>query len=426
MLRSKLLWLIFSGVGAAALVIGYYFVGRPPISPSSAARRQSEPSASTGQPATPDDEPRERSALERARFPQLPPVINATSRPAPAAAPAPARSEPTLYTRQLVSGLTNLDFSHGPITQEQADKWKQTLQALTAQGPAGVPAIREFLAKNYELNFSAINGAELLGQTSLRSALIDALAQIGGAEATAVLVQTLQTTTLPSEIALLAQHLEQMAPGQYRQETLSAVSQVLAMAGRGQLPAEWDVGTLFKVLQTYGDSTTTSVLEQFQRQWKYYATMSLAGLEGGQGVPALIRQAQDPAAGGKRDLAFQMLAQVALQYPEATSALLEQARANRIPESTWPKIATGLAGDQYLFGAPPGGLGTEDAVPPGLKTYHIANGNQNFYSLPFSADGQLTQRIALIDQLLAVTSNPAAVVALQEARATLTALVPKE
>ncbi len=147
------------------------------------------------------------------------------------------------------------------------------------------------------------------------------------------------------------------------------------MAGRGQLPAEWDVGTLFKVLQTYGDSTTTSVLEQFQRQWKYYATMSLAGLEGGQGVPALIRQAQDPAAGGKRDLAFQMLAQVALQYPEATSALLEQARANRIPESTWPKIATGLAGDQYLFGAPPGGLGTEDAVPPGLKTYHIANGN---------------------------------------------------
>jgi len=58
--------------------------------------------------------------------------------------------------------------------------------------------------------------------------------------------------------------------------------------------------------------------------------------------------------------------------------------------------------------------------------YHIANGNQNFYSLPVSADGQLTQRIALIDQLLAVTSNPAAVVALQEARATLTALVPKE
>src|SRR3989442_9598767 len=42
----------------------------------------------------------------------------------------------------------------------------------------------------------------------------------------------------PSEIALLARTLEQQAPGQYRQETLNAVSEVLAMAEKDQL-AGW-------------------------------------------------------------------------------------------------------------------------------------------------------------------------------------------
>jgi len=49
------------------------------------------------------------------------------------------------------------------------------------------------------------------------------------------MLQTLQTTALPSEIALLARNLEQQAPGQYRQETLSAVNEVLAMAEKDQL-----------------------------------------------------------------------------------------------------------------------------------------------------------------------------------------------
>jgi len=62
----------------------------------------------------------------------------------------------------------------------------------------------------------------------------------------------------------------------------------------------------------------------------------------------------------------------------------------------------------------------EVQLPPGLKTYHIASGNQNFYSLPLGPDAQVQQRLALIDQLLAATSNPAAVAALRTARASLT------
>ena len=338
---------------------------------------------------------------------------------APATEP---RSEPTPYTRQLVGALTNLDFSHGPITEEQAGRWKKTLQDLTAKGGTAVPAIREFLGQNRELAFTANGGASLLGQASLRSAMVDALAQIGGPEATALMVDTLKSTTLPSEIAQLAQALEQQAPGQYRQETVSAIGEVLNMASNAQLPADWDVGALFKVLQNYGDSTTAAGLEQLEGPFKYYTTISLAGMQGGEGVQALIHEAQDAAGGGKRDFAFQMLAQVAVQYPDASASLLEQAKANRIPEAAWRLIATGLAGDQYQIGDP--FVQSPDAaasgqLTPGLKTYHIASGNQNFYSTPLMPDAQAQPRLALIDQLLAATANPGAKAALQSARASL-------
>ena len=324
--------------------------------------------------------------------------------------------------RQLVATLTNLDFSRGPITPEQAQQWKQSLQALIRHGAPAVPAIRDFLEQNQELNFAAVSGGELLGQSSLRAALIDALQQIGGPEATAVMLQTLQTTALPSEIALLARILDQEAPGQYRQETLSAVTEALAMAEKGQL-AGWDVGVLFQVLQNRGDATTAAALTQLQSKWNYYATMTLAALPGGEGVPSLIRQAQDvsPGAGGKSGLAIQMLAQIATEYPDAGAALIEQAKANQIPDNAWRKIAAGLAGDQYQIGMPPE-LSAGARTLPGLKTYHVESGNQNFYSLPLDANlpgDQISQRLALIDQLLAATSNPAAAEALQNARALL-------
>jgi hypothetical protein len=112
---------------------------------------------------------------------------------------------------------------------------------------------------------------------------------------------------------------------------------------------------------------------------------------------------------------------MATEYPDAGAALLEQARRNQIPDSAWRKIAAGLSGDQYQIGMPPE-LGALNPAPPGLKTYHIEAGNQNFYSLPLNANltsDQISQRLALIDQLLASASSPAAVEALQNARALL-------
>ena len=68
-----------------------------------------------------------------------------------------------------------------------------------------------------------------------------------------------------------------------------------------------------------------------------------------------------------------------------------------------------------------------DPGTSGLKTYHIENGNQNFYSTPVVVSAsaeQIAQRLALIDQLLAATSNSTVIQALQNARATLSASKP--
>jgi hypothetical protein len=411
--------LVYLGVLALALWFAYRWkTGRG----SSPAQDSTVVSAAHGSAAQGDSEPREVPLSKYINDSRPPAVIPAAGRAASAAPPAVGRTEPTPYARQLVASLTNLDLTHGPITREQAQQWKQGLQLLTQQGAAAVPAIREFLEQNQELSFSAVSGGELLGESSLRVALIDALQQIGGPEATAVMLQTLQTTALPSEIALLARNLEQLAPGQYRQETLNAVNEVLAMADKGQL-AGWDVGALFQVLQNYGDASTASALAQLQSKWNYYATLALAGLPGGEGVPSLIRQVQDAAAGagGKSSLTLQILAQIATEYPDAGAALIEQARRNQIPDGAWRKIATGLAGDQYQIGTP-SELSALSPSLPGLKTYHIESGNQNFYSLPLGANlsgDQISQRLTLIDQLLAAASSPAAVEALQNARASL-------
>jgi len=194
--------LVFAAVGVLAAAVGWYIFKAAPSASQTPSDPQSVASAAPTQPAQAagdDTELRAQTPAERSSAPRLPAVIQPVSRPAaPTAAPTIALPAASPATRQMVAGLTNLDFSRGPITKEQAEQWKQGLQGLIAQGTSAVPAIREFLEQNQELNFGAIAGGELLGQSSLRSALINGLAQIGGPEAMSVLAQTLQGTTLPS------------------------------------------------------------------------------------------------------------------------------------------------------------------------------------------------------------------------------------
>jgi hypothetical protein len=351
-----------------------------------------------------------------------------TAPPALAPAPTVSRPEPSVYTRQLVAALTNLDFKAGPLTPEKAAEWRQALQQLTQQGAAAVPAIREFLERNRDIDFTAANAGGALGEPSLRFALFDALKQIGGPEAQALAAQTLQSTADPREIALLAKNLDQQAPDQYRQAAVDAARAALVMAAEGKLGGR-DVGPLFGVLQQYGGADVVPDLERATGQWRYYAAIALAGLPDGAGVPSLIQMVEDPngAAKGGRQAALQMLAEVSPQYPAASAALLEQAKLNQIPNATWINISEVLAGHSYQIGGPEADSAGA-ASGSNIKSYHLEFGNQNFFSSPNSTvlnTDQINQRVSLIDQLLAVNSNATATELLQRSRASLVALLPK-
>jgi hypothetical protein len=327
------------------------------------------------------------------------------------------RTEPTPLARQLVKALTQIDLSQGPLTTEQAAQWKEGFQQLIEQGGSAVPAIQEFLEVNRDWEFGAGNQ---LGFPSLRTAFLDALDQIGGPEAQGLLLWTLQTTAVPAEIARVARSLQRQAPGQFLEEIRTAVRETLAQAATGQLPG-WDVGPLFQVLQNYGDASAVPDLEKNASRWNYYSALTLANLPSGAGIPALVKLAQESSGTGPRAAALEALAQVAVQFPAAGEALVELARSGQLSEKNWFAAASALEGTRYSI--------RENGVerPPipagsGLKSYYLARSDQRFYSIPALGGmsiEQIQQRIAIIDQMLAVNPSAAAAEALQNARASL-------
>jgi hypothetical protein len=416
--------LLVLGVGVLIAGIGYWKTRAPQALRETSGDVPAQTEQHLATDSSQSAEASERGPASRAQFegghqPVAAPVEPQT----PSVVPAPVPQ-----ARELIECLGQLDTKNGAITRQQAEQWKQSLKALIGHGEAAVPAIREFLEKHQDLSFAGIPGGQFLGEPSLCVALLGALGKIGGPEALSVMAQTLQTTAVPYEIAFIAQQLEQQTPGQYRQEVLSAVSETLGMAANGQLPG-FDAGPLFQTLQLYGDTSAAATVERLGSQWKYYSAITLAGLADGAGVPALIRQAQDGAGEtASRDFAFQMLAQVAAQYPQAGTALVEQARKGQIPDSAWRNIAAGLGSGQCgMILSPEARLGIPAAQR--TKTYHLDAGNQTYYSIPLSmlpGSGEAAQRRDLIDQLLAANPGPAAAAALQTARASLTDVLARK
>jgi hypothetical protein len=305
-------------------------------------------------------------------------------------------SDRTARARQLLASLTQFDPSGG-VSAEKAAALKQTFKLLAQEGTAALPAIREFLDRLQDIDFESAGAEKLVGYSSLRIGLLDVLGQIGGPEAVELSLQTLQKTSDSQEIAFLAKMLErQLPPDQFRPAALAAAGDVLAQAIAGKLEQR-SVTPLFEVLQRYGDDSVVGVLEQAAGKWNYYATLALAGLPDGVGIPGLIRLAQDPAVqgAGNGDVALRPLAQAAMEYPDARVALIDQARANQIPERAWPTVAASLAGNYMQYGDHIFGM----TVP----------------SVQWSTD-QINSRVALIDQMLGVTSNSAGQRALQSAR----------
>jgi len=338
--------------------------------------------------------------------------------PAPLLPPDSGATEPAPETRRLVQNLVHLESEGGILAAERVATWKKSWQELVQQGAAAVPAISEFLTQNVEYSFTP-EARELLGYDSARIALVDALAQIGGSEAINALSVVLQTTAQPREIAMLAQDLEQLEPGQHRDQVLDAARQTLDMATTRKLEMP-DVAPLFEVLQRYGGQTALGDLVKACAQWNYYGTIALAQLPDEAGIPSLVQMAQNPGTtAAVRDATLQALAEVADRSAEARSALVNLARLNLVTPFTWQMVASTLAGEQV--GLLNSAFENHQALPQvsGFKTVATSD-NQNFFAVPANlTPEQADQRIALIDQLLSGTSDSTAAQALQQSRARL-------
>jgi len=364
--------------------------------------------------AAPAPEPR-----SRVPSPVAPrPLANATP-----TAVATTATPATPAARELVKSLHELELGDGGITAAQAQQWKSNLWNLVQSGAAGAAAIREFMEQNTDYNFASLKGGNQLGFLTLRTALVDALASIGGPEATAAALHALQSTAEPREIALLGRALEQLAPGgDYRVAVADAARNTLALAAEGKLEGA-DVTPLFETFVHFGDSAAVLDLQTAVAKWENYGKIALAQLPGGSGVPGLIalaNNASSPQAGDVNGT-YGMLAQAAVSYPDAASALLEQARANRIPESAWPAIASALSGVTLRLSGTVLSPGPAQERSP-VTSYGSSQRNQQWYSVRAAGQWtpeQIQQQIHLIDGLVALNPGSTAVSALQNVRNTL-------
>ncbi len=368
----------------------------------------------------------ERVQLARSTTPQR-------ARAAAPGAASAAQSKQSLFPeplpagRQLVHALANFELQGGAWTDEQVTAWKQKLVQLIEHGALAIPALREFLTGNADLDFGDA-GKQLLGYGTARGAMIDALAQIGGPLAIAALSDVLQISADPHEVSLLAQNLEKLEPGLHKPEFLEAARQTLAMASTGGLP-DRDVAPLFELFQKFGSADAVAELQHNAGQWNFYSMIALAQLPESAGLPALMELASDHdgANSTARLPALQLLAQVASQSADARVALVDQARYSKLTPYNWAALVPSLAGERLFF-QESGFDNTLSIVDPNdLRKTHVSSGNQSFYSAPagpMTLD-QFNQQKALIDELLAVTKDPAGVQSLNQAKDLLTKRFPQ-
>ena len=301
------------------------------------------------------------------------------------------------------------------LTPEEVIAWKSEFQKLVARGGEAIPAIRSFLLEGTTHPFST-EVWRALGYSSARLAMVDALRQIGGAEAASLMRTLLSQNGSPREIAMLARGLDETTRGQFRPETLAAARAGLQRASTVFASAETteakalDVAPLFEVFQHYGDASVVPDLEKAAAQWSYYAAIALADLADGEGLPSLLKMAEKQS-GSSRMLALGMIAQLSASNGEAKEFLHSQVAAGQIPPSFWPYLSGSLAGEEYFP------VDSAITLYPNLrdwsdlKSIHIHSGNQNLYVLPGSltetSEG-LNQRLTLMNDLLSSTSDATA------------------
>jgi len=243
----------------------------------------------------------ERAALEAALAEaQGRPQVVASPAIRPTSAPVPAKLSPV----EIVAKLRAL--ASAPAGQTRSVRQAiHGLEDLIAIGPEALPAIREFLARNEDIDFVPPKGTRGVGEdlipVSLRFGLFDAVKQIGGPDAEKLLAEVLSTTGRGLEVHWLAKALQEMAPNKHREVALTAARDLLARplpAGSAGPLDRNERDVLFAVLTMYGDTSYVSAAQeqmlradgQVDRSTLKYLQQSL----GHQAVPIAARWYDDP------------------------------------------------------------------------------------------------------------------------------------
>lgn len=180
----------------------------------------------------------ERAELEAAlaianNHPNERPVLTA---PVIVNAPKATPRKPT--AQEILEKLKAVRVSPGSGQSTAARQAIVLFNELAQLGPDALPAIRQFLALNQDVDYDASLGGkaprdvksltDLVLPASLRLGLFDVVRQIGGEAAEKLLAEVLANTRRGVEVAYLARVLEQMAPGKYTETVLTLARDLLA------------------------------------------------------------------------------------------------------------------------------------------------------------------------------------------------------
>ncbi len=246
-MKTLLIILVAAGAGFAA---GYFVVGARP-----------QPAASVIIVQT--NAPKKALRLEVPLRRKMASSTNATLATAPAVVGG-------LDPRELLQRLEQTMLRPGPEQSQSIRRVIQLFEDLSDCGPAALPAIRDFLAKNmefdYEENTDEIRSGwrdgemttDFLLPPSLRLGLLRTVQRIGGNDAEQILVEVLTSTGRGVEVAYVTRLLEEVAPQKYKEPAITAAHELLThpvVTGKtGRLDGR-DQDWLFGVLRLYQDIT---------------------------------------------------------------------------------------------------------------------------------------------------------------------------
>ena len=269
----------------------------------------------------------------------------APSEPAKLARPADAAQE---NAKALLNQLAKLSVPEG--NPRAARSVLVLLEQLARMGPKALPAVGQFLTSGHDVLYAAPAGKRLRDvkslvkatvPPSLRMALFDLVAQLGGKEAEAILSASLSSTQSGLEVAYLSELLQQIAPGSYQSAVVAAATKLLDQ-GTGA-----DRNILFEMIRGLGD---TSYVASAQRQMfqpdgqlDRGALRYLQQAMGPQSLNLAVRTYQDPRLvepGSKEPLA-----RIALTYVGGDTQALELFHTAILDPSLLPDQKSNLVED---------------------------------------------------------------------------------